>query len=316
MSCTSDLPEKCAPKSSLTNSTPADCILGHLATYSRVWSPLSDVVLVCRDGLLPAHKLVLAALSPLLRSALAEADTWDQENKLSVLMPDFSMLQMSQYFADLWKCSDMKQHSDINFVFGHLSLSSLKTYSVQEESIEHSHNLVSDVVVEDESFDPANIKVEAIEVSDSVDTETKGSEITSALDYTWVACEVCWKNFPSNGARNKHLAIHREGKHFCKFCGKRFNDVSNKNSHEKHVHGSSKFICSECGKAFKSNRSLCHHFAKAHSFDAEPPPSKKKEVTRDRADVVFWGPQEEAGNSKMVEVVVDPLEVETILGSN
>ena len=54
----------------------------------------------------------------------------------------------------------------------------------------------------------------------------------------------------------------------------------------------------------------------AHSFDAEPPPSKKKEVTRDRADVVFWGPQEEAGNSKMVEVVVDPLEVETILGSN
>ena len=199
---------------------PADSILSHLATYSRVWSPLSDVVLVCRDGLLPAHKLVLAALSPLLRSALTEADTWDQENKLSVLMPDFSMLQMSQYFADLWKCSDMKQHSDINFVFGHLSLSSLKTYSVQEEPTEHSHNLVSDVVVEDISFDPANIKVEAIEVSDSVDTETKGSEITSALDYTWVACEVCGKNFPSNGARNKHLAIHREGKHFCKFCGK------------------------------------------------------------------------------------------------
>ena len=57
----------------------ADSILRHLATYSRVWSPLSDVVLVCSDGLLPAHKLVLVALSPLLRSALAEAATWDQE---------------------------------------------------------------------------------------------------------------------------------------------------------------------------------------------------------------------------------------------
>ena len=56
--------------------------------------------------------------------------------------------------------------------------------------------------------------------------------------------------------------------------------------------------------------------AMAHNFDAEPPLSKKIEVTRDRADVVFWGPQEEARNSKMVEVVVDPLEVETILGSN
>ena len=68
--------------------TPVDSILGHLATYSRVWSPLSDVVLVCSDGLLPAHKLVLAALSPLLRSALAEADTWDET--VSVVMPDFS----------------------------------------------------------------------------------------------------------------------------------------------------------------------------------------------------------------------------------
>ena len=37
--------------------------------------------------------------------------------------------------------------------------------------------------------------------------------------------------------------------------------------------------------------------AMAHNFDAESPLSKKIEVTRDRADVVFWGPQEEARNS-------------------
>ena len=97
--------------------TPADSILGHLATYSRVWSPLSDVVLVCSDGLLPAHKLVLAALSPLLRSALAEADTWDET--VSVVMPDFSIQQVSRYLADIFTCEDLGQHPEINAVFGH-----------------------------------------------------------------------------------------------------------------------------------------------------------------------------------------------------
>ena len=95
----------------------ADSILGHLATYSRVWSPLSDVVLVCSDGLLPAHKLVLAALSPLLRSALAEADTWDET--VSVVMPDFSIQQVSRYLADIFTCEDLGQHPEINAVFGH-----------------------------------------------------------------------------------------------------------------------------------------------------------------------------------------------------
>ena len=74
-------------------------------------------MLVCSDGLLPAHKLVLAALSPLLRSALAEADTWDET--VSVVMPDFSIQQVSRYLADIFTCEDLGQHPEINAVFGH-----------------------------------------------------------------------------------------------------------------------------------------------------------------------------------------------------
>ena len=78
-------------------------------------------MLVCSDGLLPAHKLVLAALSPLLRSALAEADTWDQEeNNISIIMPDFSTQQLSRYLADIWTCEDLGHHPDVNIVLGHI----------------------------------------------------------------------------------------------------------------------------------------------------------------------------------------------------
>ena len=38
---------------------PADCILQHLATCSNTWSSLTNVAIICSDGLLPAHKLVI-----------------------------------------------------------------------------------------------------------------------------------------------------------------------------------------------------------------------------------------------------------------
>ena len=96
---------------------PADSILQYLATCSNTWSSLTDVVIICKDGLLPAHKLVLAALSPLLCSMLGEADTWGET--VSVLMPDFSIQQVSPYLADIFTCEDLGQHPEINIVLGH-----------------------------------------------------------------------------------------------------------------------------------------------------------------------------------------------------
>ena len=60
---------------------------------------------------------MLAALSPLLCSVLGEADTWEDET-VSVVMPDFSIQQVSRYLADIFTCEDLGQHPEINLVLG------------------------------------------------------------------------------------------------------------------------------------------------------------------------------------------------------
>ena len=42
---------------------PADCILQHLATCSNTWSSLTNVAIICSDGLLPAHNPAVVSLS-------------------------------------------------------------------------------------------------------------------------------------------------------------------------------------------------------------------------------------------------------------
>ena len=80
-----------------------------------------------------------------------------------------------------------------------------------------------------------------------------------------VRCYICDKEFKSVSSLNKHLKIHFDGMYSCKFCGKIFQQQSNRNRHEKQVHTTQQIQCKKCGKTFKLSKSLKAHMEKKHS---------------------------------------------------
>ena len=82
-----------------------------------------------------------------------------------------------------------------------------------------------------------------------------------------VRCYICDKEFKSVSSLNKHLKIHFDGMYSCKFCGKIFQQQSNRNRHEKQVHTTQQIQCKKCGKTFKLSKSLKAHMQKKHSAE-------------------------------------------------
>ena len=82
--------EKVTPRSTV----PAGCILQHLASCS---DSATDVVLQCGDGAVGGHRLVLAAISPMLHAVFRE-DSWDED--ILILLPDISVDQVKKYLSD------------------------------------------------------------------------------------------------------------------------------------------------------------------------------------------------------------------------
>ena len=76
----------------------------------------SDVTIYCKDGSVHGHKLVLASMSKMLLKEFQE-NIWDEN--ISLLMPDFTVLQISKYLGDMLTSPNLKVHSELNFLLDH-----------------------------------------------------------------------------------------------------------------------------------------------------------------------------------------------------
>ena len=246
---------------------PADSILQYLATCSNTWSSLTDVVIICKDGLLPAHKLVLAALSPLLCSMLGEADTWDET--VSVLMPDFSIQQVSPYLADIFTCEDLGQHPEINSVFGHF--------------VEEISPLVDIIDIKDECLTPlqtdssqlADIETSPISQNgdsvelkrkpqDNMDSELQLKDNKRALGKRF-PCPHCEYKATAKGSLQKHIKSIHEGQKFpCPHCEYKAAWNSDLKKHIKSVHEGKKFRCPQCEHKATQKGHLHTHIKSVH----------------------------------------------------
>ena len=72
--------------------------------FSRVLESgeMSDVLLVCKDGSLPAHGLVLASISRMLGKALADLVEKEEERVVSVLLPDVAVAEVKVFLNCLY----------------------------------------------------------------------------------------------------------------------------------------------------------------------------------------------------------------------
>ena len=74
---------------------------------------MTDVVIHCRDGHVPVHKLVLASISDMFCSMFIE-DTWDEV--ISIMLPDFEVATVMNYFENLFK-HGRSDNSELGTVF-------------------------------------------------------------------------------------------------------------------------------------------------------------------------------------------------------
>ena len=93
----------------------AACILQHLSSCRG--PATADVRLQCGDGAVGGHRLVLAALSPMLRAVFGE-DSWDED--IVIMLPDISVIQINKYFSDTYHSKDLEDNLEINKMLGHM----------------------------------------------------------------------------------------------------------------------------------------------------------------------------------------------------
>ena len=92
-------------------------ILQHLSCSSLgSGDPSADVVIHCSDGRLAGHRLVLASISGMLHEELLCNSA---DDLTSVMMPDFTLDQVSSYLHHVYACQDVEKFQEINASFGY-----------------------------------------------------------------------------------------------------------------------------------------------------------------------------------------------------
>ena len=182
---------------------------------------------------------MLAALSPLLCSMLAEADTWDET--VSVVMPDFSIQQVSQYLADIFTCEDLGQHPEINSVFGHCvkEISPLvDIIDIKDEcltSLQTDSSPLADIETSPISQNGDSVELKR-KPQDNMDSELQLKDNKRVLSQKF-PCPHCKYEAAWNRNLQRHIKSIHEGRTFdCPHCEYKATRKYNLQKHIKSVH--------------------------------------------------------------------------------
>ncbi len=80
---------------------------GQLVMRECINMSQGDVILWCEDGSVPCHKLVLAALSPMLETILGEVT---EEEPPTIILPDIKLRTLTTFLTEFY----LNSVSDVN----------------------------------------------------------------------------------------------------------------------------------------------------------------------------------------------------------
>ena len=125
----------------------------------------SDVEITCRDGQISAHKLVLASISQMLYLEFKQ-NTWD--DTLSIVLPDFSLPEVTTYLKSVYTCEDISKYSIFNQMIG----------SIETEEIEIDNKYIkSEIETEEIEIHKEEIK---LDIENVIETDFDNKEIFSS----------------------------------------------------------------------------------------------------------------------------------------
>ena len=185
---------------------------------------LSDLVIHCKEGKLPAHRVVLASssmLAPLLQGEVAD-----------IYLPDFSSAVVLQALNFIYKGSvsassetNLASAEEVLNLLGFQNIAYIKPQEPRKKKakskvklkVKHEKNLGSRKFQE--------VKPQAVR---------KKRVLMANLDPHELTCEVCNKSFPAIYKLKIHKLTHSDSFPFmCANCGKGFNNKYKMHAHEK-----------------------------------------------------------------------------------
>ena len=224
-----------------------------LARYleSQLWT---DTDIRCAGGeTLSAHRVMLAAASPLLASCLNTS--LELEERATILIPDFSYQEVKDFLEIVYLSGREESSSYSNLLefltqFECSDISEIKT-AEKTDKVEQEEKV--------KKF-PEEVKMEVSQENNSASTSSeKKAESSQPEKKGNHTCDKCGKTFKLVRVLKEHMNIHGEPKFHCDFkdCNRKFHLKANLKAHRDVVHLKCKTIpCEICGKMFYNQANL------------------------------------------------------------
>ena len=264
-----------------------------LATFleEELWA---DTDIYCAGGdKLAAHRVILAAASPLLATCLAQDK---EDERAAIIIPDFSYQEVKEFLQTIYLAlrEENSNYSDLLQFLTQVGCpdSEIKIAEKSEKvKNEEKVKKLSEEVKVEVSQENSEKKTVSDTNSKSSRSEKKGGPHT---------CSTCGKTFKLVRILKEHMNIHGEPKYHCDFkdcsrkfhlkanlkahrdvvhlkcknipcelCGKLFYNQTHLRSHMEH-HNKDKHICHICSNNFSSSKSLREHIKFKHNPDSLP----------------------------------------------